>query len=198
MRVCVVGAAGACGAAACRARSASGHVVVPLDEAAEPGGVWKALPPTFLADTSRSHMRLCGKPLGSRKHAKEYPSAEEVLNHVREAACSSTLYKHRVTVVERASAGRWLIAGAHTETGSEFSINVDAVVVASGACSVPFYPPFAQACFAQQQIQHQRQLQHRKAADGHAPKRRVRSQGMSILHSHYFPWKNAKEFAGQV
>jgi hypothetical protein len=26
----------------------------------------------------------------------------------------------------------------------------------------------------------------------------VRSQGMSILHSHYFPWKNAKEFAGQV
>jgi cation diffusion facilitator CzcD-associated flavoprotein CzcO len=199
MRVCVVGAGGASGAAACRALCESGHVVVPLDEAAEPGGVWRTLPPTFLADTSRSQMRLCSRALGSGKRAKDYPMAEEVLNHVRQAAYPSVLYLHRVTVVDRLSAGKWHVAGLHVETGVEFRIDVDAVVVATGACSVPYYPPFAQACFAQQRIQHQlQQQQRRKSGAAPAPKHRVRSQGMSIVHSHHFPWKNAAEFAGQV
>jgi hypothetical protein len=66
------------------------------------------------------------------------------------------------------------------------------VVVATGACSTPFFPPFARACFAQQHMQ----LQHQQQSN--PIKRRLRSHGMSILHSHYFPWKQAQEFTGQV
>jgi glycerol-3-phosphate dehydrogenase len=143
-------------------------------------------------------MRLCSHPLGSRNVAKEQPLAEEVLDHVRAAASPSVLYKHQVTLVRRWTAGHWRVAGVHLETGVEFSIDVDAVVVATGACSVPYYPSFAQACFAQQQNQHQHQQQQRKLGAAHAPKHRARSQGISILHSHHFPWKNAAEFAGQV
>ncbi len=143
-------------------------------------------------------MLLCGKLLGSRDKETGYPLAEEVLNHVREAACSSILYRHRVTLVEHVRAGKWRVSGLHTETGEEFCIDVDAVVVATGACSVPFYPPFARSCFAQQQMQRQRQQRDRNTIVDYVPKRRLRAQGMSILHSHYFPWKNAVEFAGQV
>ena len=194
MRVCVVGAGGASGAAACRAISEAGHIVVPLDEAAEPGGVWKNLAPNFLADTSRSQMRLCGNSLGSRDKSKEYPLAQEVLGHVRKASSSSILFNHRVIVVERVSSGKWQVDGLHSETGANFSISVDAVVVATGACSVPYYPPFARACVAQ--LRKQRQVHNTAVED--MRQRRVRMQGMSILHSHDFPWNNAQEFAGQV
>ena len=194
MRVCVVGAGGASGAAACRAISEAGHIVVPLDEAAEPGGVWKNLAPNFLADTSRSQMRLCGNSLGSRDKSKEYPLAQEVLGHVRKASSSSILFNHRVIVVERVSSGKWQVDGLHSETGANFSISVDAVVVATGACSVPYYPPFARACVAQ--LRKQRQVHNPAVED--MRQRRVRMQGMSILHSHDFPWNNAQEFAGQV
>jgi cation diffusion facilitator CzcD-associated flavoprotein CzcO len=194
MRVCVVGAGGASGAAACRALSEAGHIVVPLDEAAEPGGVWKNLAPNFLADTSRSQMRLCGNSLGSRDKSKEYPLAQEVLGHVRKASSSSILFNHRVIVVERVSSGKWQVDGLHSETGANFSISVDAVVVATGACSVPYYPPFARACVAQ--LRKQRQVHNPAVED--MRQRRVRMQGMSILHSHDFPWNNAQEFAGQV
>ncbi len=197
MRVCVVGAGGVSGAAACRALSEAGHIVVPLDGAAQPGGVWKDLAPNFVADTTRSQMRLCGCALGSRDEANEYPLAEEVLVHVCQACSTSILFKHHVSLVERVEAGKWQVAGLHTETGTEFSINVDAVVVATGACSVPFYPPFAR-CFAQQQVQRQHSQQNQNPAVDYPLKRRLRTQGMSILHSHYFPWKNAQEFAGQV
>ena len=198
MRVCVLGAGGASGVTACSALAAAGHLVFPFDEAEGSGGVWKTLAPNFLADTTRSHMSLCGKRLGSRDNAKGYPLAEEVLSHVHQAACSSILYRHRVSLVEHVSAGKWRVAGLHTGTGEEFCIDVDAVVVATGACSVPFYPPFARSCFAQQQIQRQRQQRDRNTVADYEPKRRLRAQGMSILHSHHFPWKNAIEFAGQV
>ena len=199
MRVCVVGAAGASGAAACRALSDAGHIVVPLDESAAPGGVWKELAPNFVADTTRAHMRLCGSAMGSGDDGKGYPLAEEVLSHVRKVARSSALYMHRVTRVERVNMGKWQVGGAHAETGVQFCIDVDAVVVATGACAQPFYPPFARACFAQQQQQQQlQQQQPRKQSGERAPKRRVRSQGMTVVHSHYFPWKHAQEFAGQV
>jgi hypothetical protein len=197
-RVCVVGAGGASGAAACSALSHAGHVVVPLDGGVQPGGVWTTLPPKFLTDTKRSQMRLCGNALGSSDNAEEYPLAEEVLTHVCKASCSSTLFRHRVTLVERLSAGKWRVAGVHTETAAEFCIIVDAVVVATGACSVPFYPPCARACFDQQQMQRHRSQQDQKPVMDHQPRRRLRSQGMSIVHSHYFPWNNAQEFAGQV
>jgi cation diffusion facilitator CzcD-associated flavoprotein CzcO len=194
MRVCVVGAGGASGAAACRALSEAGHIVVPLDEAAESGGVWKNLAPSFLADTSRSQMRLCGNSLGCRDKSKEYPLAQEVLGHVRQASSSSILFRHRVVLVERVISGKWQVDGLHSETGANFSISVDAVVVATGACSVPYYPPFARACVTQ--LRKQRQV-HTAAAED-MRQRRVRMQGMSILHSHDFPWNNAQEFAGQV
>jgi len=196
MRVCVVGAAGASGAAACRALADAGHIVVPLDESDAAGGVWKDLAPKFVADTTRSLMRLCGSALGSSDDGKGYPLAEEVLSHVRTVACSSVLLKHRVTRVERVAVGKWRVAGMQCETGVQFCIDVDAVVVATGACAQPFYPPFARFCFAQQQ--QQQQQQHRKQSEERAPKRRVRAQGMSVMHSHYFPWNNAQEFAGQV
>jgi cation diffusion facilitator CzcD-associated flavoprotein CzcO len=194
MRVCVVGAGGASGTAACRALSEAGHIVVPLDEAAEPGGVWNNLAPSFVADTSRSQMRLCGNSLGSRDKAKEYPLAQEVLGHVRRASSASILFRHRVILVQRVDMGKWQVDGLHSETGANFSISVDAVVVATGACSVPYYPPFARACVAQ--LRNQRRVNSATAED--VPQRRVRMQGMSILHSHDFPWNNAQEFAGQV
>ena len=197
-RVCVVGAGGASGAAACSALSQAGHVVVALDEAVQPGGVWTTLVPNFLADTKRSQMKLCGNALGRGDNCEEYPLAEEVLRHICKASCSSTLFQHRITLVERLTAGKWRVAGLHTETGAEFCISVDAVVVATGACSVPFYPLCARACFAQQHMQRHRSPQDHKPVIDHQPQRRLRSQGMTIMHSHYFPWNNAQEFTGQV